>query len=86
MKIEEKIFALSKKHLHYGDHFVFYPTGDNDLEIVLRDCLKTHCLSPRQTETKILKVLHPSLVNTCCGHSVAVDIYDGAAITRNSTN
>ena len=59
VQVDEKSFGLSKRHLHYGEHFVFYPTGENDLEIVLRDCLKTHCLSPRQTEIKILKVFQP---------------------------
>ena len=56
MEIDAKSFTKSKNHLHYGDHFIFYPTGDNDLEIVLRDCLKNHCLSPNKTEIKILKV------------------------------
>lgn len=56
LKIDQKDFDKIRQKLHYGDHFIFWPTGENDLEVVLRNCLANHCLSPKKQETEITKV------------------------------
>ena len=56
LKIDQKDFDKVKQKFHYGDHFIFWPTGENDLEIVLRNCLDSHFLSPKKLETEITKV------------------------------